>query len=69
MQRDRSCFERLQRVKLSLSFKTWEGNEVRCFKFEETEVGRGILVLLFHVACLDIHVERLGGVQKKLVKM
>jgi len=56
---------------MSLNFKTWEGTEgvieFRCVKFEETK-GRGILVLLFHVACLDIYMEGLGGVQKNRLR-
>jgi hypothetical protein len=67
MQIVRFCFEGLQTVKLNLNFKTWKGTEgvikVRCVKFEETK-EQGILVLLYHVACLDIHTEGLGGVQK-----
>lgn len=71
MQRVRFCFERLKTVKLSLNFKTWEGTEgvigVKCSKFEETKEW-GILVLLFHVAYLDIHMEGLGGVQKNRLR-
>lgn len=50
MQRVRFCFERLQTVKMSLNFKTWEGtegvSEVKCVKFEETGGGHSGAVTL-----------------------
>jgi hypothetical protein len=53
MQRGRFCCVRLQTVKLSLKFKTWEGtesvSEVGCVEFKQPE-GGGFLMLLFYDA-------------------